>query len=154
MASDNSSGNGWRSIINSRLAFFRFQALEPVFTPCQDQGCVLYVYKLSKCLCMVYGGYMGNMYICIGVYPYPPGLQPGIEWNWFLAVSRLTRPQNVKAHCISIKTYGTGPKLYNTSQSYLSIPLFYPMWGNTHYSMFSFFGSEKNENQKRETPKQ
>jgi len=28
---------------------------------------------------MVYGGYMGNMYICIGVYPYPTGLQPGIE---------------------------------------------------------------------------
>jgi len=29
----------------------------------------------------------------------------------------------------------------------------YPMWGNTHFSMFSFFGSEKNENRKRETPK-
>ena len=27
------------------------------------------------------------------------------------------------------------------------------MWGNKHYSMFSFFGSEKNENRKRETPK-
>ena len=27
------------------------------------------------------------------------------------------------------------------------------MWGNTHFSMFSFFGSEKNENRKRETPK-
>ena len=43
-------------VINSRLAFFRFQALEPVFTPCTDQGCVFYVYKLSKCLFMVYGG--------------------------------------------------------------------------------------------------
>ena len=43
---------------------------------------------------------------------------------------------------ISIKTYGTGLKLYNTSQSYLPIPLFYPKWGNTHYCMFSFFGSK------------
>ena len=32
-------------------------------------------------------------------------------------------------------------KLYSTSQSYLLIPLFYPIWGNTHSSMFSFFGS-------------
>ena len=23
------------------------------------------------------------------------------------------------------------------------MPFFYPMWGNTHYSMLSFFGSEK-----------
>ena len=50
------------------------------------------------------------------------------------------RPQNNKGHYISIKTHGTGGKLYNTSQSYLSIPLFYPMWGSTHYSMFSYFG--------------
>ena len=64
------------------------------------------------------------------------------------------RPQNNKCHHISIKTYRTGLKLYKTSQSYLWIPLFYPMWGNTHYSMLSFFGSEKNENRKRETSKQ
>ena len=56
--------------------------------------------------------------------------------------------------CISIKTHGTGLKHYHTSQSYLLIPLFYPMRGNTHSSMFSFFGSEKNENRKRETTKQ
>ena len=62
------------------------------------------------------------------------------------------RPQNNKSHYISIKTHGTGTKLYITSQLYLWIPLFYPMWGNSHFSMFSFFGSEKNENRKRETP--
>ena len=54
-----------------------------------------------------------------------------------------SRRPKVKSNCISIKTYRTGLKLYNTSQSYLSIPLFYPMWCNTHYGMFSFFGSEK-----------
>jgi len=54
-----------------------------------------------------------------------------------------TRPKNNKSHYISIKTYTTGPKLCNTSQLYLSIPLFYLMWGNTHFSMFSFLGSEK-----------
>ena len=63
------------------------------------------------------------------------------------------RPKNNnKSHYISIKTHGTGTKLYNTSQLYLSISLIYPMWGNTHYSMFSFFGSEKNENRNRERP--
>ena len=53
-----------------------------------------------------------------------------------------TRPKNNKSHYISIKTYTTGPKLCNTSQLYLSIPLFYPIWGNTHYSMFPYFGSQ------------
>jgi len=53
------------------------------------------------------------------------------------------RPQNNKSHHISIKTYRTRLKLYNTSQSYWWIPLFYHMWCNTHYGMFSFFGSEK-----------
>jgi len=30
---------------------------------------------------MVYGGYMGNMYICIGVYPYPTGLATTLGLN-------------------------------------------------------------------------
>ena len=111
MVLDKSSGKGWRSNLrNARILcvfahVFRFQALELVFTPCTDQGCVLYVYKLPTCLCMVYGGYMGNMYIYIGVYPYPPGLQPGIEWNWFSGVSRLTRHKTIKVIIYLNKTH-------------------------------------------------
>ena len=63
------------------------------------------------------------------------------------------RHQSKKSHYISIKTYRTGTKLYNTSQSYLSIPLFYHMWGNTQYHVF-VLRLRKNENRKRETPKQ
>ena len=58
-----------------------------------------------------------------------------------------------KSHYISIKTHGTGTKLYNTSQLYLSIPLFYPMWGNTHFSMFSFFGAENTKTENARPPK-
>ena len=36
-------------------------------------------------------------------------------------------PKNNKTHCISIKTHGTGLKHYHTSQSYILIPLFYPV---------------------------
>ena len=63
------------------------------------------------------------------------------------------RPQNNKTNCISIKTLGTGLKLCHTSQSYLSIPFFYPIWGNTHSSMFrssALTGFQKTQNQERD----
>ena len=75
VASNNSSGKGWRRNLRNRSTtrilcvfahVFRFQALEPVFTICIDQGCMLYVYNVSRCLHMVYGGYMGYTYIWIG----------------------------------------------------------------------------------------
>ena len=70
MGPDNSSGTVWTVICVKILVFarvFRFQALEPVFTPCTDQGCVLYVYKLSKCLEDIWVIYM---YICARGYRY------------------------------------------------------------------------------------
>jgi len=90
-------------------------------------------------------GYISNTSnICIAVYRYPTGLQPVIQWNWFICIFEVwgCDPKNAKTHCISIKTYGTELKFYNTSQLYLSVPPFYPMWANTYYSMFSFFGSQ------------
>jgi len=38
----------------------------------------------------------------------------------------------IRKHAIMCITPTSGLKLCNTSQSYLSILLFYPMWGNTH----------------------